>query len=151
MIVPGIGREWCVEKITILLADLPQMLREIIQDIIARQPDMEIRGEFSNPLELLLAAKEIGVDAVIVELQDSQEPGLCSHLFAECPTVTILGLASADGSAFIEQLCPWRKDITDPSEAAIIDALRQAVRMPCSSGEREINGRSSNLPLELAP
>jgi DNA-binding NarL/FixJ family response regulator len=132
-------------KITILLADLSQILREIIRDIIARQQDMEIIGEFSGPLELLLAAKETGADAVIVELKDSQEPGLCSHLLAECPKLTILGLTSTGGNAFIEQLCPWRRDIADPSEIELVDALRQAIRMPCSSGAGDINGRN-NLP-----
>lgn len=137
-------------KITILLANLHQMMREVVRSIIARQSDMEIVGEFPDPVELLLAAKETRADAVIMEMRGAEEPGLCSHLLNECPNVTILVLASAGSTAFIEQLCPWRRDIADPSEANIIHALRQAVRAPCSSEEGEINGRN-DTPIEMDP
>jgi DNA-binding NarL/FixJ family response regulator len=139
-----------VSKITILLANLPQMMREVLRSIIAHQADMEIIGEFPDPVELLLAAKETRADAVIVEMRGAEEPGLCSHLLAECPNVTILVLESEGNTAFIEQLCPWRREIVDPSEANIVHALRQAVRAPCSSEEGEINGRN-NTPIEMDP
>jgi DNA-binding NarL/FixJ family response regulator len=138
-----------VSKITILLANLPQMMREVLRSIIAYQVDMEIVGEFPDPVELLLAAKETRADAVIVEMAGTEEPGLCSHLLAECPNITILVLALAGNIAFIEQLCPWRREIADPSEANIVHALRQAVRTPCSSEAGEINGRN-NIPFNLA-
>ena len=53
---------------------------------------MEIVGESLNPMGVLLAAKETAADAVIVTLQNSAEPGLISHLLAECPDVTVLEL-----------------------------------------------------------
>jgi DNA-binding NarL/FixJ family response regulator len=139
-----------VKKITILLANLPQMMREVLRNIIAHEADMKIVGEFTDPVELLLAAKETRADAVIVEMLGAEEPGLCSHLLAECPNVTILVLASAGNTAFIEQLCPWRQEIADPSEVNIVRALRQAVRTPCSSEAGETNGRN-NIPFSLAP
>jgi DNA-binding NarL/FixJ family response regulator len=119
------------------------MLSDVIRDIISRQPDMEIVGEFSNPLRLLLAAKETGADAVIVELKGSKEPGLCSQLLSECPKVTILGLAFEGSTAFIEQLWPWRRVIANPSEADILHSLRQAIKAPCSPEEGEINVRNN--------
>jgi DNA-binding NarL/FixJ family response regulator len=126
------------------------MMREVVRSIIARQSDMEIVGEFPDPVELLLAAKATRADAVIVEMRGAEEPGLCSHLLTECPNVTILALASGSNTAFIEQLCPWRREIADPTEVNIVQALRQAVRTPCSSEGGEINGRN-NIPLSLVP
>jgi DNA-binding NarL/FixJ family response regulator len=81
---------------------------------------MEIIGEFPDPLELLLAAKETAADAIIVELNDSKKLGLCSHLLSECPKVRILGLASEGNNSFIEQLCSWCREIIDLSMEDIL-------------------------------
>jgi len=121
-----------MSTIKVLLANRPQILREVVRDIIERQPDMEVVGEALDPLGVLLAAKETEADVVVIGLQDSEEPGLVSHLLAECPHVTVLGLASQGDTAFIAQMCPWRKEIADPSEVNILSALRHAVQEPCS-------------------
>ncbi len=130
-------------KIRILLANRPQMMRELVREMISRQNDMEVVGEVLNPVDLLVAVKEAEAHAVILALGDSGEMGLCSHLLAEFPNLAVLGLASHGERAFIEQLCPRRMEIVDPSECSILDALRRAVRYPCS-WEREI-GREDPL------
>lgn len=70
----------------------------------------------------------------MIGLKGSEEPGLCSHLLAEFPNVTILGLATNGKTAFIR---PRRQEILDPSEANILSALRHAIRGTCSS-EKEV-------------
>jgi hypothetical protein len=62
---------------------------------------------------------------------------LSSHLLAECPNVTILVLDVDRDAAFIQQLCPWQREIVDPSVATIMNTLRHAVLMPCSTEEEE--------------
>ena len=125
-----------VKKIRILLANRPQMMRELVKNMINRQNDMEVvEDEVLDPLGLLMAVEEKKADAVIVAFEDSEEPGLCSHLLGEYPNLTILGLTSHGKSAFIEQLCPRRREVIDPSEASIVHALRQAVLAPCSPDE----------------
>lgn|SRR2546425_9468785 len=121
-----------MSTIKVLLANRPRILREVVRDVIERQPDMEIVGEVLDPLGVLLAAKETESDAVVIGLQDSEEPGLLSHLLAECPHMTVLGLSSQGDTAFIIQMCPLRKEIIEPSEVNILSALRHAVQEPCS-------------------
>ena len=121
-----------MKKIRILLANRPQMMRELVREMINRQNDMEVVGEVLNPLDLLVAVREVEVDAVILALKNSRDVGLCSHLLSEYPNLTIVGLTSHGENAFIEQLCPRRVEIVDPSEKSILSALRQAVRSPCS-------------------
>jgi DNA-binding NarL/FixJ family response regulator len=120
-----------MEKIKILLAIPSQSIQGLVEAIRA-QPDMEIVGEHLEGLALLLAAKEMKANAVIVALRNSQEPGLISHLLAEYPNVTVLGLGSQGNIAYIVQMCLWRKEIVDPSEANILSALRHAIQEPCS-------------------
>jgi DNA-binding NarL/FixJ family response regulator len=122
-----------MRSIKVLLANDPTILREVVRAIIARQPDMEVVGEILDPLGVLLAAKATQADVVVLDLRGAEEPGLVSHLLAECPQVTILGLASHGDTALMVQRRLWRKEIVDPSEVNILRALRHAVREPGSA------------------
>ena len=119
-----------VKKIRVLLANRPRMMREVVREIVESQQDMEVVGEVLNPVEVLVAVREAKPDAVILALKDSEEPGLCSHLVAEYPNLTILGLAPDGRTALIR---PRRQEIVHPSGANILSTLRHAVRAPCSS------------------
>jgi hypothetical protein len=118
-------------KIKILLALPSQTIQGLVEEI-RTQPDMEIVGECLDPLALLLAAKETEAKAVIIALRHTQEPGLVSHLLAEYPNMTVLELDSQGTVAFIVQMCPWRKELVDPSTANVLSTLRDAIREPCS-------------------
>lgn len=120
-----------MKKIRVLLANRPRMMREVVRKTIEHQEDMKVVGEVLDPLGLLMAVRKTGADVVILALKGSEEPGLCSHLLAEYPNLTILGLAPQGESAFIDQLRPHRQEISDPSEANILSALRHAIRAPC--------------------
>jgi len=128
-----------VKKIKILLANRPRMLREVVREIIEAQPDMEVVGEVPDPVELLVAVKDTVADAVILDLEDSEEPGLASHLLAGYPNLTIVGLAPNGKTAFVR---PGRREIVDPTGANILSALRQASMSPCSSEEQVKKGES---------
>ena len=105
-------------------------MRRLRREIEA-QPDMEIVGVRLNPMEVLLIARE-EIDVVIIPLSDSEEPGLVSHLLAEYPNVTVLLLSPTGDSAFVIQLCPWRREFLNMSEANILEVLRRVTRDPCS-------------------
>lgn len=120
-------------KIRVLLANRPRMLRELVRKIIEDEPDMEVVGEVLAPVDLLVAVRETKADAVILAMRGSEEPGLCSHLLAEYPDLTILGLACEGQKAFVKQLCPRREEIADPTGAKILGALRSAIRGPFPS------------------
>ena len=115
-------------RIGILLANRPRLRREVLRNIIERQSDICILGEVFNPIDLLATVGETEADAVIVTFKNSEGPALCTHLLAEYPSLTILGLSSKGESAFIEQLSPQRREIIDPSETSVLSALRHAVR-----------------------
>jgi len=119
-----------MKRMRILLGNRPQLMREVLREILAQQPDMEVVGEVVDPIELLVAAQAFKPDVVVVALQDSEEPGLCSHLLAEHPHLTILALTSEGAGAFIQQLCPRRQEIQELSAATLLQTIRQAIRDP---------------------
>ncbi len=94
--------------IRIILANRPQMMRELVRRMINRQNDMEIVGEVLNPVDLLVAVRETQADAVILAPNDARDMGLGSKLLIEYPNLIIVGLASRGENAFVEQLCPRR-------------------------------------------
>jgi DNA-binding NarL/FixJ family response regulator len=120
-----------MRKIRILLANnRPRIMREVMRQLIERQPDMEIVGEVLAFSALVAIAQETRADVIVIALEDSEALQLISQLLAECPGMTILILASKGDAAFIEQLSLGRREIADPSEAHILNALRQAVQAP---------------------
>jgi chemotaxis response regulator CheB len=127
-----------MKKIRILLANSrPRIMREVMSELIRRQPDMEIVGEVLDLSALVRTAKETAAEVIIVAVEDSVALGLSSQLLAECPGVTILALASQGNAAFIEQVCLGRRGIAEPSEVNILSALRHAIQDPivCTTQE----------------
>lgn len=104
----------------------------VVPALISEQSDMEIVGVARTPIELLLEVKRTDADVVVLEIKDDTTPGLFSHLFAEFPRLVVLGIERHDARAFVEQLCPRRREIGAFSDATrMIDALRKAVLSPC--------------------
>ena len=124
-------RGWnLMEKIRVVLANCPQMIGDFeIRKLIDTQKDMEVVGELLGQVNVLMDIRKIKADAVILALQDYEEPGLYSHLVAEYPNLTILGLAPDGRTALIR---PRRQEIVHPSGANILSTLRHAVRAPCN-------------------
>lgn len=129
--------EGAAKQIRIVLAHLPLKAHMFIREMVRRQEDMEIVGETLHPFDLLVAVKEQTADAVILSTRDSEVPGLCSHLLAEYPRLTVLALNLEAGRAFLKQLCPVGREITNPSGERVLAALRDAIREPCGWMEPE--------------
>ena len=124
------GARTRVEKIRVLLANYPMMIPDEVRKLVEGQPGMEIVGDLRGPMRILQEVGRTKADAVILMQDGLEEPGLCSQLLAVYPDVTILGVASDMRAAFIQQLCPRRRDIIDPQNENIVESLRAAVREP---------------------
>lgn len=114
-------------RIRILLAIHPRMMREVAKQMIQRSEDMEVVGEFLAPSDFLAAVRETGANAVILTLSGSEKPGRYSHLLAEYPNLTILGLDSEGKATFVGRRSLGWREIVNPSEAEILRALRGGV------------------------
>ena len=127
-----------MKKIRILLANnRPRIMREVMRQLIARQPDMEIVAEVLDLSALSRVAEETAADVIIVALEDSNALRLGSQLLAERPEMALLALAAQGDAAFIERVCLGRREIAEPSEANILSALRHAIRGPIACTTQE--------------
>ena len=106
-------------------------MREVMRQLIGRQPDMEVVAEVLDLSALAGAVSQREVDVIIIALEDAEALGLVSQLLATHPEVTILALGAKSDAAFIEQARSGRRDIADPSAANILRALREAIETHC--------------------
>jgi DNA-binding NarL/FixJ family response regulator len=117
---------WSVNKIKVVLAINPGLLRDFLRELIQCQTDMEVVGEVVDPVNLLLAVGETDADVVVVTLAASGEaPGICSHLLTEYPQLFILALSPERERAFL-----WRQSVSEEqlsieSDEEIVAAIRR--------------------------
>jgi two-component system response regulator DevR len=116
-------------KIRIILASRPKILSDVIRSMIEHQPDMEVVGEVLDPIELLSTTRLVPADVVIITpLKVNGNPRICNHLLEEHPSLKIM-IFSANGEAgLLVQMGVPTIRIDDPSEQAILSALRTVLR-----------------------
>lgn len=120
-----------MQKIKVLLASRPKLLSEVIHNMIARQPDMDVMGEVLDPIELLLAVKTTAAEVVIVTPLDSEEePRLCRRLLADYPDLKIVTLSRTGEAATLYESGSRRQRIEEPGEESILRAIREVVPRP---------------------
>lgn len=112
-------------KIRILLSSRPKLLSDVICNLIEGQSDMEIIGEVTDPLKLLITTRDHNADAVIITpLKANGEPRLCRQLLAEHPLLMIITLDTVTDTAYLYRLNSERVRILAPSGIAILGILR---------------------------
>ena len=126
----GEGRP--VDKIRVLLANHPMMIPDAFRQMIAEQDDMEVVGDCRGPMKILQETGKVNADIVILAQDDPDELGLCSQLLATYPDLAILSVVPELEMAFTQQLCSHRKRVLGSDRLDIVQAMRMAVRQPCT-------------------
>lgn len=89
-------------QLRVVLANMPHILRQILRDLVDRQPDMTVVGEVRTLIELPAAVVSLRAEAVILTLSP---PGVsqlvCRVLRRRYPGVTVLGLVPRDDRAVL--------------------------------------------------
>jgi DNA-binding NarL/FixJ family response regulator len=115
-----------VEKIRVLVANRPRLMRELVLATIADQPDIEIMGEIKDDSELVPIVAESHPDFVIIALDKPEErPAVCNELLGLHPQVKILALApERNCSVFFWAVVVIQSIRIESSEEGILNALR---------------------------
>jgi DNA-binding NarL/FixJ family response regulator len=113
--------------IRILLAQIPRVLQETLGNALSRQPDM-IVTRAGNHVEVLLAAGETRADVVVIGMEDTEPPGIASHLLEEYPSLRIIVVDLGDQRALLYELRPELVPIGKATSAQLPSIIRAAVR-----------------------
>jgi len=108
----------------VLLAVMSQTLRDILTQLVAPQPDMEVIDETRQGLELLVTVGQARPDVVILGLEGSRFPGISSHLIAEYPRLKILGLTGDCRTASLCEFEPHEIPLGEISPQGLLALIR---------------------------
>ena len=115
-----------MEKIKVIVASRPRLMREIVLEMIANQPDIELMAEVHDDAKLVELVGELNPDWLFIALdQADHRPDICDPLFNRFPNLKILALAAERNNCILY----WanltiRSSWVESSEQGILDALR---------------------------
>ena len=115
-----------MQKIRVLVANRPRLMRELVLATIADQPDIEVVGETPDETEITELIERTHPDFLIIALEDPEvRPGLCGFLLGRYPQMKILAVASeGNASIFFWAFVDIRSRKVQASEDGLLGALR---------------------------
>jgi DNA-binding NarL/FixJ family response regulator len=119
-----LGRRIDVSNIRVLIQDTPTILREILEDAITSQSDMEVMEGLVDrpPVEY-----PVPPDVVIVGGNDSQPAAGARALLTRWPRACVLVITARGHRVLMYQLRPRSTDLGEMSPNELIQAIRSAV------------------------
>jgi DNA-binding NarL/FixJ family response regulator len=119
------------EKVRILMIDVQGEIHDLLQALVAHRDDMEMVGEASDPIDLLLAVNDTQSDVVILEYsQPDRIPGICTHLLAEYPDLLIFVLSTRDHRCFLYERNITQEEIPYQNPEDLIMRIDEAFSSP---------------------
>ncbi len=115
-----------MEKVRVLVANRPRLMRDLILETIGAQPDIEIAGEILEESEILEAVDRTQPDFLIVTLGSSDErPTICDSVLARHPQVRVLAIAPERNSTIYYWVSPEIHSARiETSQGGMLSALR---------------------------
>ena len=114
-----------LNPIRILFGEMPQMLREIVEDPIRSQPDMKLIDS-GDRHDLPMAIKSARADVVIVAERGVYDSVSHEQLLLENPRLMVLVVSRNGRKANLLQF--QRIPVLEVSPQGLVDAIRAAVR-----------------------
>jgi DNA-binding NarL/FixJ family response regulator len=120
-----------MEPFRILIVSMPEMLMEMIAQIIAREPEFVIVGEIAECPDLTSAVRRSHADLVIVGQLSLAGANVPAALSSNYPA-KILTITENGRNATLNELRPHREVLVDISAVSLVAAIRTAI------GPREV-------------
>jgi hypothetical protein len=124
-----VASQQAVPDLRVLLGEISSKWEQTIRRLATADPGLKIVGHVSDPLRLLLEAKTLGADVVVLsQLTDGSEPGICSHLLLELPNVIVVLVPTAATNVLIRMVL--YRELLPASDTALYSAIRGGVALP---------------------
>jgi hypothetical protein len=108
---------------TVLIADLPQTLEDLIAGILARRAQVTVvRGQTGGE-GLLSAARRAAADVIIVTRTDPADLAGIDPAYGTAGEIAVLSLSPNAGWACLHRLNPSQERFDDVSVSQIVDAV----------------------------
>jgi len=120
-----------VQKIRVLVANRPRLMRDLVLATIGEQPDIEVVVETKDEAEITELVERLRPDYLIVALDEPEiRPGLCGFLLGRYPQMKILAVApERNSSIFYWAFVDIRTKRVETSELGILNVLRSKAEL----------------------
>ena len=120
-----------MQKIRVLVANRPRLMKDLVLATIGDQPDIEVVGETEDETEITELVERTRPDYLILALQEPEaRPGLSGFLLGRYPHMKILALAAERNSGvFYWAFVDIRSMRVESSEEGILNVLRNRPEM----------------------
>jgi DNA-binding NarL/FixJ family response regulator len=123
--------------IPIVIMDMPRMLREIIRNLVAGQPDMQIVREVHERASLAATVDKTGATLIIVGQHNPADLGVCRDLLSERSRLKVLAVAGDALESSLYELSLQIRALGEISPEGLLAIIRSTSRG--SSGGRSAN------------
>ena len=117
-----------VARTRIVLAAPPTMLGDIVRQLLAAHPDLDVAAEVHEPDALSAIVRRTGADVVVIALpgdgDGSLPDGLPHSLLRDHPGLTLIALRDDARSAFVYELRLHETVITEISPRVLLEVIR---------------------------
>jgi DNA-binding NarL/FixJ family response regulator len=100
------------------------MLRDIVMETLAVEPDMQVVGEVSTADELLRSVERTHADVVVTGRDDSP---LASMLLRKQPQLKVIAVADNGRESSLYEMRPQRVPLGEITPRRLVAEIRQAV------------------------
>jgi DNA-binding NarL/FixJ family response regulator len=102
---------------------MPQMLREIVKNVIRLQADMVVLGEFPPSTDIVAVVDRTDADFIVTDMRTAAWEQVVRLLEAN-PRVRVLGIADDGLQSYLYELRPHRVPLGEVSPQTLVDAIR---------------------------
>ena len=115
-----------MEKIRVIVASQPRLMREIVMEMISGQPDIEVVAEVQEESKIIHVVGELRPDWVVINLNSpDQKPDICDSIFDRFPHIKVLAMAAERNNCIsYSATLSVRSNRVESSERGILEALR---------------------------
>jgi hypothetical protein len=115
-----------VQKVKVLVANRPRLMKDLVLATIGDQPDIEIVGETEDDAEITELVERTRPDYLITALEEPESrPGLRGFLLGRYPQMKILAVApERNRGIFYWAFVDIRSMPVESSEQSILSVLR---------------------------
>ena len=117
----------------ILLAELSSALRQALVPVLADHIDIDVElvGDVSGAIEMLLAVGETRADVVVLGMPGLELPGIAGQLLDEYPQLTVLAVNLNRQRAPLNEPRPQLLLVGEVSAEGLLEAIRSDVQPGC--------------------
>jgi len=138
-----------LQRIRIVVIGLPQILRDVITDIVDSQPDMEVVGDLGEDAEPVMVEDLAGTFVAVRAGPNGELPEIGARLLERrARGLRVLGLSSEGRRGFVYELRPTEVAIGEISPERLVNVIRAAIPFEAGEtpGDRGVPPRSGPPP-----